>query len=142
MLSPIVSSIFQVPAVPFTAWEQAVFVVLLIVMVVIVLRWQARENKSARDFQASISRFMSDQQSKRDNDWRQWMEDQKQLDNQRLEAVQTALEALAALVKSVDQNITEHRAEFVAHDQKEWARLDEMSARLRGRRLKGGDSAQ
>jgi len=119
-----------VKAIPFTAWEQAVFVGLFIVLIALILFWVSRENKINRQFQQSESAAREIAQAARDAEWRLFLQQQRENDNQVSEAVKSSLDALTAITRQLVQEVQGQRADFQAHDQKEWAKLDEMSSAI------------
>ena len=77
-------------AIPFTAWQQAVFVVLFVVMVVVLLYWFERQSKNWQKFT-----------SERDEQWQKWLDSAD---------TRTAaqLAALTAVIKELTENFSSH----------------------------------
>lgn len=121
-------------AIPFTAWEQMSFVALVAVIVVALLAWMSYENRTNRAFQASEAKKRDDAQNARDAEWRSFLSQQRAVDQQLSSAVKESLDALTAATVTLISEVKAQRADFAVHDQKEWARLDEMSERIRANR--------
>lgn len=86
-------------AIPFTSWEQAVFVTLFAVFVIAVLTWVSK-------IQGSWQKFIREEDEK----WRDWMENQEQNNRKTLCDVKETLDKLTDIV--------------VAHDNKVEARIN------------------
>ena len=67
--------------IPFTAWEQAVFYVLLTIFVVWVLSWVAKQNASTRDFQQSESDKWQNFIADLNENWRKFNKEQREENN-------------------------------------------------------------
>ena len=102
----------QIPDIHFTAWEQAVFVCLMIVLVSLMLSWQSRESRALRDFQAEQEKKRLESELKRDREWREWMDKNQRIADLKLEAVQQSIEGLVTIVKMVSIQVDAHRTEF------------------------------
>lgn len=111
----------------FTEWGYLGAVVFLIIAI---LAWVSRENKVNRDFQARESAARETAQIQRDNEWRGFLQQQRENDNQVSEAVKSSLDALTEITRSLVQEVQGQRADFQAHDKAEFAKLDEMSASI------------
>src|SRR5512137_2289171 len=83
-------------AIPFTSWEQAVFVTLFAVFVIAILTWVSK-------IQTGWQKFIQQEDQK----WRDWMEDQRNRDNK-------ALCDLTAAIKSLNDDLREHDAKVEA----------------------------
>ena len=132
-------------AVPYTAWEQAVFVCLIIVLVLGLLAWMSRETKSSREFQKAESeardraqaerdRERDKAQAERDSQWRQFFRDfsieQANRETQNNAAVLKSLDGTTASIQALAEGVNAQRAEFREHDQREWAAMGEMSRKI------------
>ncbi len=84
----------EIGAIPFTAWEQAVFVVLLIVVIVILLNWQSRQQGSWQEFI-----------QKRDQQWQDWMKETNTDTTNAMEKVTEALEKLSMKIDDHDERV-------------------------------------
>lgn len=105
--------------VPFTAWEQAVFVALFVVFVIALLRWFSGQQKQWQEFIQS-----------RDAQWQGFLSAQRASDDQKSEAIAESLNALTAATQALVTEVQGQRADFQTHDKREWAKLDEMSAAI------------
>jgi uncharacterized membrane protein YhiD involved in acid resistance len=106
-------------SLPFTAWEQAVFVALFVVLVLALLAWFSRQ-------QGQWQNFIQE----RDEQWQKFLTNQRESDNAKSEAMTESLNALTAATQALIVEVQGQRSDFQTHDKKEWARLDEMSASL------------
>jgi hypothetical protein len=79
-------------SIPFTSWEQAVFVTLFAVFVIGILTWAGKREEKWQ-------KFIQGQDEK----WRNWIEDQRERDN-------AALCDLTAAIKSLNDDLREHDA--------------------------------
>lgn len=98
---------------PFTAWEQAVFVCLLIALVGGLLAWLS---KQMRDWQTFIAGL--------EEKWRQFLKDERMVysqsrreDNLRMERIELALDRLAG-------DTAQFRADFNTHATEEMTRYE------------------
>jgi len=105
--------------IPFTAWEQAVFVAIFVVFVIALLRWFSNQQKQWQEFIQS-----------RDTQWQSFLSAQRATDDQKSEAIAKSLNALTAATQALVTEVQGQRADFQTHDQREWAKLDEMSATI------------
>jgi hypothetical protein len=104
---------------PATAWEQAVFVALFVVFVMALLGWFTNQQKQWQQFIQV-----------RDDQWQKFLREQRANDEQKSEAMTESLNALTAATQALVTEVQGQRADFQAHDQREWAKLDEMSVRI------------
>ena len=84
----------SIGAVPFTAWEQAVFVALFIVMVIGLLGWFSKQQGNWQSFI-----------SKRDEQWQSWMRETNSQTHDSLEHVTSALEKLSEKIDAHDEKV-------------------------------------
>ena len=112
--------------IPFTAWDQAVFVCLFLILVVAVLSWMSKENNANRKFQSDQAK-----------EWQDFMDAQNKKNEQISLAVKSSLDGVTAVVSRLadevrtnNDEIRGQRSEFSAHDEMERAKLDEMSKRI------------
>ena len=68
--------------------------------------------------------------SSRDQEWREFLKQQRENDKQVSQAVKDSLDALTEITRSLVIEVRGQRADFQAHDKAEWAKLDEMSASI------------
>jgi ABC-type multidrug transport system fused ATPase/permease subunit len=101
----------EVTAIPFTAWQQAVFVVLIILFVAWVLSWMAKQNASTRDFQQSESdkwqKFIADL----NENWRKFNREQREENNSRMSDVNQGLGNLTKVTEGLVMEVREMRTE-------------------------------
>lgn len=79
-----------VEGIPYTAWQQAVFVVLFILAIVILLNWQSKQ-------QAKWQEFIQ----QRDQQWQEWM---LKTNCQTADAMEHVTEALEKLSQKIDDH--------------------------------------
>jgi hypothetical protein len=114
-------------AIPATAWEQGVFVVLFIVLVAVILGWVARENSLSRAFQKTEAAAREKAQTERDDQWRAFLEQQRQIDQENGLVVRKSLDGLTTIIASLVDEVHDGRTDFREHDAMERAKLEEMS---------------
>jgi hypothetical protein len=127
--------------IPFTAWEQAVFVTLFVFFVIALLSWVARENKANRDFQRIEAASREKAQAERDAQWRDFLETQRETDQQMSKAVKESMDGLTSIISHLVDEVQGNRADFKEHDAMEKAKLEEMSKKIhepKTRRKAGG----
>lgn len=100
-------------AVPYTAWEQAVFVVFLGLFVVGLLYWFTRQ-------QGQWQRFIAE----RDEQWQTFLREQRDQD-------QKVIRDLIGQVRQLAEEMKEFRADFNEHNTWEHTKLEEMTAAAR-----------
>lgn len=83
---------------PFTAWEQAVFVALFIFFVIGLLMWFSNQSKQWQDFIAQI-----------DEKWRQFNEKQRTENNCAMSEVREAVSDLATVTQGLVSEVKEMR---------------------------------
>ena len=101
-----------VEAVPFSAWEQAVFVVLLIVFAISLLAWFTKQSDKWQKFMFDI-----------DDKWRQFNREQRESNLQSMNCVENGLTDLTSATQGLANEVKEMRADskqfyesFSAHD--------------------------
>lgn len=111
-------------SIPFTAWQQAVFVGLFIVLVVALLGWFSRENARVQKFQdgqnESWQRFLRESNER----WQHWL-DKSATDT--VDAMGKVTEALERLSAQLDE-----------HDKRVDARVDAAAAGRKMTKPRGG----
>ena len=102
-----------VTQIPFTAWEQAVFVVLFITMVIGLLYWFSKQSDKWQNFIAQI-----------EEQWRAFSKEQRTENNacmrevnQGLTDLTTVTQGLVAEVKEMREDSQHFYASFREHDQ-------------------------
>jgi preprotein translocase subunit SecF len=99
-------------SIPFTAWEQAVFVALFIVMVCGLLYWFTKQSDKWQKFMFDI-----------DEKWRAFNKEQRNENNCRMIEVNQSLADLTGVIQGLVQEVKEMREDsrefyrlFSAHD--------------------------
>lgn len=125
---------------PIPAWQQAAVICLFLVLIWLMLRWMSSENKTTREFQRSEATAREKAQTERDAEWRKFLATQRAADEKKSEAMTESLNALTAATQALITEVQGQRADFQAHDQREWAALGEMSKTIHtpGRKPRGG----
>lgn len=113
-----------------TAYTEWGYLGAVVFLVVAVLVWVSRENKVNREFQQKEAAARESAQTARDAQWRLFLQEQRENDNQVSAAVKGSLDALTEITRSLVVEVRGQRADFQAHDKAEWAKLDEMSAAI------------
>lgn len=111
--------------IPFTAWEQAVFVVLFVVLVALLLRWFTKQQKEWQEFTMrqndSFAKTLKDQSNKfsvsisdqgnafsqtlkdQNIQWQKWMHDQNDRECDTMDRVTEALNKLTIKLAEHDE---------------------------------------
>lgn len=92
-------------SIPFTAWEQAVFVGLFIVLVVMLLGWFTKQSDKWQNF---ISRM--------EEQWRQFNKEQRKENNDCMQGLTDVIHELLLQVKEMRDDDQIFREEFHSHD--------------------------
>jgi len=99
-------------AIPFTAWEQAVFVGLFIVLVVMLLGWFTKQSDKWQKFMFDI-----------DEKWRQFNKEQRDTNLEAMNCVEGSLKDLTTVTQGLVSEVREMRDDskafyesFHAHD--------------------------
>lgn len=85
-------------ALPFTAWEQAVFVALFIVFVISLLTWFSKQSDKWQDFIVKI-----------DDKWREFNRTQREENNCAMNEVRGAVSDLASVTQGLVSEVKEMR---------------------------------
>ena len=93
-------------SIPFTAWEQAVFVGLFIVLVVMLLGWFTKQSDKWQNFIAKL-----------EDQWRVFNREQRQENNACIQGLVEVVQQLLLQVKEMRDDDKLFRDEFHAHDQ-------------------------
>ncbi len=91
--------------IPFTAWEQAVFVVLFIVMVVTLLSWFAKQQKSWQDFMNDQNNRWQKSIDELNAQWQKWLAEQNVRECASMEKVSASLEKLTERLEEHDDKV-------------------------------------
>lgn len=92
-------------SIPFTAWEQAVFVGLFIVLVVMLLGWFTKQSDKWQNF---IGRM--------EEQWRNFNKEQRKENNDCMQGLTGVIHELLLQVKEMRDDDQTFREEFHAHD--------------------------
>ena len=92
-------------AIPFTAWEQAVFVGLFIVLVVMLLGWFTKQSDKWQSFMLEI-----------DEKWRAFNKEQREENNCAMADVNASLSNLTKTTGDLARSVEEMRTDIQAHD--------------------------
>lgn len=84
-------------AIPLTAWQQGGMVVLFALVVFVLLRYFASQQKSWQDFIC-----------KRDDQWQSWLNNRDRDHNAQLSEVTTALKSIATMLEEHDDKSDRH----------------------------------
>jgi len=91
--------------IPFTAWQQAAFVGMFIVLVVVLLAWFSKENAKAQKFQQdqndSWQRFLKESNDR----WQHWLDKSQTETVDAMGKVTEALERLSAQLDEHDKRV-------------------------------------
>lgn len=123
-------------AIPFTAWEQAVFVGLFIVLVGGILAWVTRQGEMQRKWSEAMARNLQDWVHKRDLDWMGFLREQRQADDAQRCDDRTKLDEMAEAIKALTASFGTHRTEFLTHVADEDARFSVLLTDVQKRRAK------
>ena len=91
--------------IPYSAWQQAVFVVLIIILVVWLLAWMSKQQKTWQDFIAG-----------RDDQWQLFSREQHKDSNEGLGDVNKSLADLTMVTGKLVQTVDEMRQDICQHD--------------------------
>lgn len=107
-------------SIPFTAWEQAVFVGLFIVLVVMLLGWFTKQSDKWQNFIAKL-----------EEQWRIFNREQRQENNACIQGLVEVVQQLLLQVKEMRDENSEFYSDFHAHDQqaKEIKKIVEMNGK-------------
>jgi dsDNA-specific endonuclease/ATPase MutS2 len=93
-------------SIPFTAWEQAVFVGLFIVLVVMLLGWFTKQSDKWQNFIAKL-----------EEQWRVFNREQRQENNACIQGLVEVVQQLLLQVKEMRDENSEFYSDFHNHDQ-------------------------
>lgn len=106
-----------VEAVPYSAWEQAVFVVLLIVFAIALLAWFTKQSDK---WQAFIARM--------EEQWRTFNREQRKENNDCMQGLTDVIQQLLLQVREMRDESNNFYANFQAHDLQAKEILDKVAA--------------
>jgi len=128
-----------VEAIPFSAWEQAVFVALFIVLVTGLLYWFGKQSDKWQRFMFDI-----------DEKWRAFSKEQREQNNCKMENVENALNNLTTVTQALVLEVKEMRSDskefyevFHTHDlqAKEIINHIKQPARTRSAKTKASEQS-
>lgn len=93
-------------SIPFSAWEQAVFVGLFIVLVVMLLGWFTKQSDKWQNFIAKL-----------EEQWRVFNREQRQENNACIQGLVEVVQQLLLQVKEMRDENSEFYSDFHYHDQ-------------------------
>jgi hypothetical protein len=91
--------------IPYSAWQQAVFVVLIIVLVVWLLAWMSKQQQIWQDFIAG-----------RDDKWQAFSQEERRENNACLADVNKGIGDLTKVTGKLVQTVDEMRQDICQHD--------------------------
>lgn len=106
-----------VEAVPYSAWEQAVFVVLVIVFAIALLAWFTKQSDK---WQAFIARM--------EEQWRAFNREQRKENNDCMQGLTDVIQQLLLQVREMRDESNNFYANFQAHDLQAKEILDKVAA--------------
>lgn len=92
-------------SIPFTAWEQAVFVGLFIILVVMLLGWFTKQSDKWQNFIAKL-----------EEQWRVFNREQRQENNACIQGLVEVVQQLLLQVKEMRDENSEFYSDFHDHD--------------------------
>ena len=92
-------------SIPFTAWEQAVFVVLFIVFVIGLLAWFTKQSDKWQNFIARM-----------EEQWRTFNKEQRRENNDCMQGLTDVIQQLLMQVKEMREENSDFYSDFHAHD--------------------------
>ena len=106
-----------VEAVPYSAWEQAVFVVLLIVFAIALLAWFTKQSDKWQAFIAQM-----------EEQWRTFNREQRKENNDCMQGLTDVIQQLLLQIREMRDESNSFYSNFQAHDFQAKEILDKVSA--------------
>jgi len=103
-------------SIPFTAWEQAVFVVLFILTVLGLLGWFTKQSDKWQDFIAQMN-----------EQWRNFNKDQRKENNDCMQGLTDVIQQLLMQVKEMREDDAVFQERFQSHDMQTKEILDKVT---------------
>ena len=103
-------------SIPFTAWEQAVFVVLFILTVLGLLGWFTKQSNKWQNFIAQMN-----------EQWRTFNRDQRKENNDCMQGLTDVIQQLLMQVKEMREDDAVFQERFHAHDAQAKIILDKVT---------------
>jgi len=100
-------------AIPFTAWEQAVFVALFIVMVIALLAWFGKQQKSWQDFMDNQNTRWQKSIDELNAQWQRWLAEQNSRECDAMKQVTNSLNRLTDKLAEHDEKVEGRFADAV-----------------------------
>jgi len=97
-------------SIPFTAWEQAVFVALFILLVIALLSWFTRQQRSWQDFMNDQNKRWQESIDKQNMSWQSWLDAREDRECDSLQKVTDALDRLTLSQNSMTEKLLLHDA--------------------------------
>lgn len=94
-----------VSVIPESAWVQAVFVCLFIFMVIGLLYWFSKREKSWQDFMSNQNDKWQKSADKQNNQWQHWLEEQNARECAHMDKVTAALDKLSTKIDDHDGKV-------------------------------------
>ena len=98
-MDPVIASI------PFTAWEQAVFVALFIVLVLGLLAWFSKQSGKWQDFIERQNDRWQRSVDYQNAQWQTWMNEQNKRDTASMDKVIFSIQALTRSIETHDDKV-------------------------------------
>ena len=122
-----------VELIPFTAWEQSVFVVLFIVLVIVLIRWFSTQQEKWQKFMTGMNAS-----------WQNFIESQRKEERETLDNLKKSVGDLSVVTSSLVQEVKEMRTDLRDHDTTVGSRIESIvkasqPAKTRPRKDVGGD---
>lgn len=100
-------------SIPFNAWEQAVFVALFIVLVVVLLGWMAKQQKNWQDFMFRQNEDWQVSIKELNDKWQLWLAEQNARECDSMQKVSNALDRLTEKLTDHDEKVDKRFLEAV-----------------------------
>ena len=104
-----------VELIPFSAWSQAVFVALFIVLVVVLINWFSKQ-------QEKWQKFMNEMNSS----WQKFIESQRKEERETLDNLKKSVGNLSVVTSSLVQEVKEMRTDLRDHDAVVGSRIESI----------------
>lgn len=104
-----------IAAVPFTAWEQSVFVVLFIVLVIVLIRWFSTQQEKWQKFMTGMN-----------TSWQNFIESQRKEERETLDNLKKSVGDLSVVTSSLVQEVKEMRSDLRDHDAVVGSRIESI----------------
>ena len=122
-----------VELIPTVAWEQGLFVVLFIVLVVVLLRWFSAQQEKWQKFMNDMNTF-----------WKELTEKQRQEERETSDNLKKSVGDLSVVTSSLVQEVKEMRTDLRDHDTTVGSRIESIikasqPVKTRPRKDVGGD---